>query len=114
MDHTPEHVELSVRVANVENRLGDVENRLGKVENRLGDVENRLVRVETGLEYLRDDMRVLQDMVAKLAARVDDMDTRHHNDIVNIRVTDFRLMYGTMFGLAVGLAGMMAKGFGWI
>ena len=35
-------------------------------------------------------------------------------DITGIRTTDFRLIFGAIIAVALGLAGLMAKGFGWL
>ena len=70
----------------------------------------RVTRLETGMEYIREDIRNL---------RIELRDTRMElrTDIRDLRTemrTDFRLMFGMMVTFALGLSGMMAKGFHWI
>lgn len=35
-------------------------------------------------------------------------------DITGIRTTDFRILFGATIAVAIGLAGLMAKGFHWL
>jgi hypothetical protein len=83
---------VEIRLGAVEIRLGAVEMRLGAVETRLGELGERVARVETGIDFLRSDIKSLGD--------------RH--------TTDFRLMFGALVTVALGLSSLMAKGFGWL
>ncbi len=35
-------------------------------------------------------------------------------DVIGIRTTDFRILFGAIIAVALGLAGLMAKGFHWL
>ena len=105
--------------------------------------ENRLTRVETLLEVLPTMQQQLSALVAasaeqtaemrglrremdlkvnkgefeQLSARVAD-NTESINEmrkqLMEIRTTNFRWIVSLLLGATVGLAGMMAKGFGWL
>ncbi|MES2151584.1 MAG: hypothetical protein V4508_17540 [Pseudomonadota bacterium] len=59
-------------------------------------VEHRLTRLEASAEVLQRDMTELK------------------TEVKGIRTTDFRLIFGAMITLALGMASLMAKGFHWI
>ncbi|MFY7960264.1 MAG: hypothetical protein ACOVVK_09325 [Elsteraceae bacterium] len=62
-------------------------------------MEARIAKVEAGIEHL---VRETQSMRADI------------RDIRSEHRADFRLTWGGMIALAIGLAAMMAKGFKWI
>ena len=66
-------------------------------------MQARMAAMETALEFIQRDIAELR-ADAKLMRQ----------EIAAIRTTDFRLTFGTIIGVALGLAGMMAKGFGWL
>jgi hypothetical protein len=68
-----------------------------------GQMEPRVAKLETVSEYLQRDITALKDGVRLL-----------RSDIISIRTTDFRLIFGAIIVVALGLAGLMAKGFHWI
>lgn len=53
---------------------------------------------------------MVQRDVAELKADVREL----RRDVAGIRTTDFRLLFGAIIAVALGLAGVMAKGFGWL
>lgn len=63
------------------------------------DVEARIAKLESHFEYIRRD---LDDV--KIDVREIKKDIRE----------DFRVMFGALIVVALGLASMMAKGFGWL
>ena len=63
------------------------------------DLEARVAKLETHVDYIRRDLDVI---VADL--REHPKETR----------SDFRVLFGALITTALGLAGMMAKGFGWL
>lgn len=68
-----------------------------------GDMEARVTKLETAVEYIQRDVKELRDDVRAL-----------RNDIHAIRTTDFRITFGAIIAVALGLATLMAKGFHWI
>lgn len=61
-----------------------------------GGMEARVAKLETTVEYIQRD-------VAELRA-----------DVKGIRTTDFRLIFGAIITVALGLAALMAHGFHWL
>lgn len=59
-------------------------------------MEARVSRLEVVVEFMQRD-------IAELKA-----------DMRAIRTTDFRLIFGAIITVALGLAALMAKGFGWL
>lgn len=62
-----------------------MEARVAKLEASVGYIEREITDIKTEVRGLRSDAR-----------------------------TDFRLTFGALIAVAIGLAGLMAKGFGWI
>ena len=62
----------------------------------------------------------MEPRIAKLEAHVEHIDksiTRIETDLREMRTQarhDFRLLFGALITVALGLAGMMAAGFGWL
>ncbi|MEO8543467.1 MAG: hypothetical protein ABI434_07785 [Burkholderiaceae bacterium] len=68
-----------------------------------GGMEARVAKLEAGLEHVQKD-------IAELKA-----DVRSIRDaITGIRTTDFRIMFGAIITVALGLSALMAKGFHWL
>lgn len=67
-----------------------------------GGMEARISKLETTVEYIQRDIKELKEDVRSI-----------RTDITGIRTTDFRLLFGAIIAVALGLAGMMAKGFHW-
>lgn len=66
-------------------------------------LEVRIAKLEVAMEHVQDDIRELKDAVRELSRQVN-----------AIRTTDFRIMFGAIIAATLGLAGVMAKGFGWL
>ena len=65
-------------------------------------MEARVAKLEAAVEFVQRD-------VAELKADVREL----RKDITGIRTTDFRILFGAIISVALGLAGLMAKGFHW-
>jgi hypothetical protein len=61
-----------------------------------GGMEARMARLESDVEYMKRDIAELK------------------TDVREIRTTDFRLIFGAIIATALGLAALMAGGFGWL
>lgn len=68
-----------------------------------GGMEARIAKLEATFEHLGRDVDDLRADVKEL-----------RRDIHGIRTTDFRLLFGAIIAVALGLAGLMARGFGWL
>ncbi|MEO7493942.1 MAG: hypothetical protein ABIT83_08370 [Massilia sp.] len=94
---------LQGQVTTLQGQVTSLQGQVTGLQGQLARIDIQLARAEVYSETTRGDIRKLQD---------------DHRDLGKalqaIRTVDFRLMYGTMFGLAVGMTGLMAKGFGWL
>lgn len=63
------------------------------------DLEARVAKLETHVEYIRRDLDVIV------------VDLREHRRETR---SDFRILFGALITVALGLAAIMAKGFGWL
>ena len=66
-------------------------------------MEARVAKLEVAVEYIQHD-------IAELKADVRELRTEVHR----IRTTDFRILFGAIISVALGLSAIMAKGFGWL
>lgn len=65
-------------------------------------MEARVAKLEASVQHMERDIGELKADVRQIRA-----------DITGIRTTDFRLIFGAIITVALGLAGLMAKGFHW-
>lgn len=75
--------------------------------------EERLVKVESDVAGIRVDVAVLTTGVSHLQGNVTDL----RKDVSELRghqERDFRVLFGALIFVALSLAGLMAKGFGWL
>jgi hypothetical protein len=68
-----------------------------------GGMEPRIAKLEATQEFIQRDIRDLKEDLRAV-----------RTDIAAIRTTDFRLIFGAISAVALGLAGMMSKGFHWV
>ena len=72
-----------------------------------GDMlESRVARLESDVSHIRSDIDEIKSDMREI---------RH--DIKDVRKdmqSDFRVLFGTIIAVALGLAGLMAKGFHWL
>lgn len=69
-------------------------------------LESRVARLESDVSHIRSDIEHIKS---------DIRDMRH--DVKDVRKdmqTDFRMLFGCIIAVALGLAGLMAKGFHWL
>lgn len=65
-------------------------------------MESRIAKLETAVEYIQREVGELKADVRAV-----------RGDISGIRTTDFRILFGAIITVALGLAGLMGKGFHW-
>lgn len=64
-----------------------------------GNMEARVAKLESDAEYIKRDIHEIKERL---------------KDIRSDAKTDFRMLFGAIIAVALGLAGLMAKGFGWL
>lgn len=64
-----------------------------------GIVEAKVVKLESTVEYIQLDVTEIKTDVREMRRATS---------------TDFRIMFGALIAVSLGLAGLMAKGFQWI
>jgi len=64
-----------------------------------GDMEARVAKLESSMEYVQRDLWEINTDIREMKR-----DAK----------TDFRLLFGAIIAVAIGLSGLMAKGFGWL
>lgn len=62
-------------------------------------MEARVAKLESDVEYIKRDISEIKDDI---------------KDIKKDAKSDFRILFGAIIAVALGLAGLMAKGFGWL
>lgn len=71
-----------------------------------GDMEARVARLEAAVDHIERDVADIRVALRGHDAKFDSMRDRMDRD--------FRLTWGAMIAGFLGLAGLMAKGFGWL
>jgi hypothetical protein len=67
--------------------------------SRVARLEASVQHIERDIAEIRIDIRSLRESMDRFRDRVED---------------NFRIVWAGMIGLGLGLAGLMAKGFGWL
>ena len=80
-------------------------------------VEPRVAKLEAGMEYVRQDLRDIKVDLRDLRNRQEQgfqhlLDRQDQMSAQQER--DFRLLFATFMATVLSLAGLMAKGFGWL
>lgn len=71
-----------------------------------GSMEARVARLEAHVEHIDETLTDIKQDIRDI-----------RSDLKEVRGdarTDFRLLFAALIAVAVGLAGLMAKGFGWL
>jgi chromosome segregation ATPase len=97
---------LTAEMGVLKQRVTAMESRFDAVESKLAELGERVARLETAIDFLRSDIRSLAE---NHAARRSDL-----KSLSDRQIADFRLMFGSLITVAIGLSGMIAKGFGWL
>ncbi len=64
-----------------------------------GDMQARVAKLESDVEHMKNTLKEIKDDVREIKR-----DAR----------SDFRILFGALITVALGLAGLMAKGFNWL
>jgi septal ring factor EnvC (AmiA/AmiB activator) len=94
-----------------------MENRLSRLEVTTTQLDTRLARVEVTLEPIREDVNGLRADFRDLRNDMSHLRDQSRTDMSHLRDQsrmDFRVLFGAMISLALGMAALMARGFHWI
>ncbi|EGQ7792746.1 hypothetical protein I6Y99_003343 [Vibrio parahaemolyticus] len=69
-------------------------------------MEARVAKLESSVEYIQRDIADIKGDIKGIRTELKEQRELHHKD--------FRVMFGALITVALGLAGLMAKGFGWL
>jgi hypothetical protein len=69
-------------------------------------MEARVARLEADVEYIKRDVSEIKTILHGHAGKFDGLRDRLDRD--------FRILFGALIAASLGLAGLMAKGFGWL
>lgn len=75
--------------------------------------EGRFTRIETHIGWLRQNVKDIRGELKDIRGEIKDV----RGEIKDVRKDmqlDFRLMFGALIAVALGLASLMAKGFHWL
>ena len=98
------HVSLDARVAKLESSVAHIQSDIAEIKTDLRDMR---------AEYKSDMTQMRTEQKSDMAQ----MRAEQKSDIADLRTDqrqDFRLLFAALSAVALGLAGLMAKGFGWL
>ncbi|WP_218261624.1 MULTISPECIES: hypothetical protein [unclassified Pseudomonas] len=103
-EYKQQAAELDVAEAFIKKGGGGSEPPEGK------EMEARVAKLETHVEYIRRDLDSLKEEVVEFRSETKTSVGKVRDNLER----DFRLLFGALIVVALGLAGLMAKGFHWI
>jgi hypothetical protein len=80
-------------------------------------LSERVTRLEVTCERILDELRELRTDMREMRSEMRNESREMRNESRELRRTataDFRILFGAIIAVALGLAGVMAGGFGWI
>src|SRR6187402_2735604 len=80
-------------------------------------MEHRLTQLEVATRHIQDDLRGLRTEVRDFKGEMRDFQKEVRSEFRDVRYqarTDFRLLFGAIITVAVGMIALMAKGFHWV
>ncbi|MBT9425804.1 hypothetical protein KI694_09710 [Enterobacter oligotrophicus] len=69
-------------------------------------MDGRVARIESDISYIKRDIQDLKGDIKDVRSDI--------KDIRSDMRTDFRITFTALIAVALGLAGIMARGFGWM
>jgi hypothetical protein len=95
------------KLRELEHRVAEIEREKGLKtpggDGTSGGMEPRIAKLEASVEHVQQDIRDIKSDIHDICG-----------DITGIRTTDFRIIFGAIIAVALGLAGLIAHGFRWI
>lgn len=86
--------------------LSQVGMRRSDASSSDASMDGRVARIESDISYIKRDIQDLKGDIKDVRGDIRDIRT-------DMR-TDFRITFGALIAVALGLAGIMARGFGWM
>jgi len=100
----------------------------GKVERQVGKLESDVEHIKTEVGSLRADVRELRSEIrsevrdirsemGQLRSDMGQLRSDTHSELGKLRDVherDFRILFGAIIVVAIGIASIMAKAFGWL
>ncbi|MCU5772740.1 hypothetical protein N5923_12385 [Erwiniaceae bacterium BAC15a-03b] len=80
-------------------------------------METRVAKLETNVEHIKNSITDIKHDIREFKGEVQEFKKSVHAEFKEVRRqarTDFRLLFGTIITVALGMAGLMAKGFQWL
>lgn len=80
-------------------------------------LEVRVAKIEADVAHIRSDLHDVKDDLKELRGDVKDFRGEMRGEMKELRNdahSDFRLLFGALVGVTLGLASLMARGFGWL
>jgi predicted phage-related endonuclease len=77
----------------------------------------RVTRVEVTCDHILEELRELRTDFRELRNEMRELRNEMRGELRDMRraaTTDFRILFGALIAVSVGLAGTMARAFGWI
>jgi predicted nuclease with TOPRIM domain len=102
--------EMNARFDKVDDRFEKIEDRIDKFEAK---VDDRFEKFEAKIDDRFEKFEAkIDSKFDRVDAKFDRVDARFEEVGIKAR-SDFHLLFGSLIASTLGLAGMMAKGFGW-
>ncbi|MGK4442471.1 hypothetical protein ACSMDF_03770 [Yersinia enterocolitica] len=75
-----------------------------------GDMHIRVAKLESDVEHIKKSIDDIKSDVREIKRDI----RSEFNEVKRDSKTDFRLLFGAIIAVALGLSGLMAKGFHWL
>lgn len=75
-----------------------------------GDMHIRVAKLESDVEHIKKSLDEVKSDVREIKRDI----RSEFNEVKRDSKTDFRLLFGAIIAVALGLSGLMAKGFHWL
>lgn len=86
---------MHAKMQEISEKLDRLPLEMGGGGNHTGGMEARIAKLEAHVEHIREDIAGIRDALRDLKV-------------------DFKIVWAAIFASTLGLAGLLAKGFGWL
>ncbi len=125
---------MEERFARLEGDVGDIKRDMGKLQQDVGEVQQDVSALQKDVSIVQKGVSKLQQQVESHGELIHKLDVgvavltgevshvgqkvlQVQTDVHEVRThqeRDFRVLFGALIFVALGLSGLMAKTFGWI